>query len=121
MPSKPANEVTPDFIGPFSQEPGTPSDPSPPSGSICEAYRELIEQGLARGRNGKAIWQDLVTDRFSGRLSGGKALRAQTSWTATPGSSRHHPHITRAAEDLPLFAREREDELPLRCSVNLLP
>ena len=35
--------------------------------SICEAYRELIEQGLARGRNGKAIWQDLVSDHgFAG-------------------------------------------------------
>jgi hypothetical protein len=35
--------------------------------STCEAYRELIEQGLALGRNGKAIWQDLVTDRgFAG-------------------------------------------------------
>src|SRR5215469_5773532 len=78
MPPKPANEVTPDsgakpakvtpdFIGPFLQKPGIPSDSSPPSPSICEAYRELIEQGLARGRNGKAIWQDLVTDHgFTG-------------------------------------------------------
>ena len=73
MPAKPANEVTPDsgskpakvtpdFIAPFSQKPGAPSDPSPPSAGICEAYRELIEQGLARGRNAKAIWQDLVSD-----------------------------------------------------------
>jgi hypothetical protein len=72
-PAKPAIEVTPDsgakpamvtpeFIGPFSQKPDAPSAPSPPSPSICQEYRELIEQGLARGRNGKAIWQDLVSD-----------------------------------------------------------
>jgi hypothetical protein len=29
---------------------------------VCEEYRELIEEGLARGRNGKAIWQDLVSE-----------------------------------------------------------
>ena len=66
-PAKPANEVTPDFIVPFSEKQGAPSDPSPASASVCEAYRELIEQGLARGRNGKAIWQDLVSDHgFAG-------------------------------------------------------
>jgi transposase len=65
--AKPANGVTPDFNAPFSQKPGAPSDPSPPLASACEAYRELIEQGLARGRNGKAIWQDLVSDHgFAG-------------------------------------------------------
>jgi len=58
---KPAT-VTLGFIAPFSEKQGAPSDPSPPSATICEAYRELIEQGLARGRNGKAIWQDLVSD-----------------------------------------------------------
>ena len=57
--AKPANEVTPDFIAPFSQKPAVLS--------ACEAYRELIEQGLARGRNGKAIWQDLVSQHgFAG-------------------------------------------------------
>jgi len=35
--------------------------------STCEAYRELIEQGLALGRNSKAIWQNLVSDHgFAG-------------------------------------------------------
>ena len=35
--------------------------------SSMKEYRELIEQGLARGRNGKAIWQDLVSDHgFAG-------------------------------------------------------
>jgi transposase len=65
--AKPAIGVTPDFIGPFPEKPGAPSEPSPPSASLCEAYRELIEQGLARGRNGKAIWQDLVSEHgFAG-------------------------------------------------------
>ena len=53
----------PDFFAPFSQKQGV----SPPSASVCEEYRGLIEQGLARGRNGKAIWQDLVSDHgFAG-------------------------------------------------------
>ena len=61
--AKPAIQVTPDFIAPFSRKQGV----SPPSTSVCEAYRELIEQGPARGRNGKAIWQDLVSDHgFAG-------------------------------------------------------
>src|SRR5437762_8371357 len=59
--AKPAT-VTPDFIAPFSEKQGAPSAPSPPTASVCEVYREWIEQGLARGRNGKAIWQDLVSD-----------------------------------------------------------
>ena len=79
MPAKPANEVTPDpgakpakgvtpdFYAAFSQKPDPSSNPSPPSVSVCEAYRELIEKGLAQGRNGKAIWQDLVSDHgFAG-------------------------------------------------------
>ncbi|MGC1107546.1 MAG: IS21 family transposase [Candidatus Acidiferrales bacterium] len=53
-PAKPAIEATPDFFAPFSQKPPVPS--------TCETYRELIEQSLARGRNGKAIWQDLVSE-----------------------------------------------------------
>src|ERR1700740_493826 len=52
--AKPAKEVTPDFIAPFSAKPAIRS--------TCEAYRELIEQGLALGRNSQAIWQDLVSD-----------------------------------------------------------
>jgi transposase len=77
-PAKPAIQVTPDsgakpamvipdFVAPFSQKQGVPTNPSPPSASACEGYHELIEEGLARGRNGKAIWQDLVSDHgFAG-------------------------------------------------------
>src|ERR1700723_17504 len=56
--SKPANEVTPDFgqqIRPLVGNQGR-------AVGTCEPYRELIEQGLDRGRNAKAIWQDLVAD-----------------------------------------------------------
>lgn len=56
--SKPANEVTPDFgqqIRPLAGNQGH-------AAGTCEPYRELIEQGLERGRNAKAIWQDLVSD-----------------------------------------------------------
>src|SRR5215472_6983685 len=61
-PAKPANGVTTDFFKPFSRKPGVPNDHSPPLVSACEPYRELIEQGLDRGRNAMAIWQDLVSD-----------------------------------------------------------
>jgi transposase len=55
--SKPAIiEVTPGFIAPFSRKP-----------TVCEAYRDPIELALDRGRNGKAIWQDLVSEHaFTG-------------------------------------------------------
>src|SRR5262249_2126013 len=59
VPATPANEVTPDFIAPFSRKPGVPS--------VCEEYRDLVEQSLALGRNAKAMWQDLVSDHgFAG-------------------------------------------------------
>jgi transposase len=56
--SKPANEVTTDFSSPISP----PSSSRERVTSACEPYRERIEQGLGRGRNAMAIWQDLVSD-----------------------------------------------------------
>ena len=70
-PAKPANEVTTDpseakpAIGvttDFSQPISPPTSQQEQATSACEPYRELIEQGLGRGRNAMAIWQDLVTD-----------------------------------------------------------
>lgn len=50
--AKPAFAVSPD---------SAPAPPTrSPTASACEVYRELIEQDLAKGRNAKAIWQDLV-------------------------------------------------------------
>lgn len=66
-PSKPANEVTTDLAVPFSGNQGPPSEDCHPLASACAPYRELIEQGLGRGRNAMAIWQDLVSDHgFAG-------------------------------------------------------
>jgi transposase len=65
--SKPANEVTTDFIRINSERQPIPLPPSKVSTSDCEPFRETIELGLSRGRNAMAIWQDLVTDHgFSG-------------------------------------------------------
>ncbi len=68
-PAKPASEaaeVTPDS-GEESAG-GTGAKPEPkPSASACEPYEETIEVGLSKGRNAKAIWQDLVdTYGFTG-------------------------------------------------------
>ena len=57
-PAKPANEVTTDLCQQISPPVGSQDR----SASVCEPYRELIEQGLARGRNAMAIWQDLISD-----------------------------------------------------------
>ena len=66
-PAKPAIEVATDFIRPFSQKPPIQLPDPKLSTSDCEPFRETIELGLSRGRNARAIWQDLVTDcGFSG-------------------------------------------------------
>jgi transposase len=70
--SKPANEVTPGS--------GVHSEPThSPTASACEPHRDFIELSLSKGRNAKAIYQDLVDDhgfrasyqsvkRFAGKL-----------------------------------------------------
>ena len=62
-PAKPANEVSPDS-GPI------PAPGRSPSASACEPYFDFIDLSLSKGRNAKAIYQDLVDDHgFTGRLS----------------------------------------------------
>lgn len=67
-----------------------------PSASACEPYRELIELGLARGRNAMAIWQDLVSEsgftsayqsvrRFVGKLRGMAIPQAHPVIVTAPG------------------------------------
>jgi hypothetical protein len=86
-PTKPAKEVTPDFIAPFSAKPAVRS--------TCEAHRELIEQGLSLGRNSKAIWQDLVSDHgFAGGYQAVKRFVRKLRGPAKPGSGGHHRHGT---------------------------
>ena len=72
-PTKPAIMVTTDSaeakpaISVITEQPtkaepaaGEPTPSRSPSASACEPFRELIESGLARGRNAMGIWQDLV-------------------------------------------------------------
>jgi hypothetical protein len=58
--AKPANEVTTDFGVELEELPTPVRLDRGPSASSCEVHRDAIEMGLARGRNAKAIWQDLV-------------------------------------------------------------
>ena len=62
--AKPANGVTPDFgaeLAVSSVAAATPPQSKrSSSASACETHREAIELWLSRGRNAKAIWQDLV-------------------------------------------------------------
>jgi len=74
--AKPANEVSPDLAelakpaNEVSPELGTPVAPRRVSASHSEAFLEFIELSLAKGRNAKAIWQDLVDDHgFTGRYA----------------------------------------------------
>ena len=67
-----------------------------PGASACEPFREVITEALSRGRNAKAIWQDLVDDhgfraryasvkRFVLQLRGGTAVEARVVITTAPG------------------------------------
>ncbi|MBN8645281.1 MAG: hypothetical protein J0L61_08605 [Planctomycetes bacterium] len=87
--SKPANEVTPDS--------GPPPEPGRgPTASACEPYRGFIEISLSKGRNAKAIDQDLVDDhgfrcayqsvkRFVHRLRGHTVTEACAVIVTPPG------------------------------------
>jgi transposase len=62
-PASRSEEVTPDSGGESTGEAPEKTEPRSgrsPSASACEPYVETIEVGLAKGRNAKAIWQDLV-------------------------------------------------------------
>ena len=96
---KPAIEVTPDSGGP--PPPVVEPEPSPapgrsPTASACEPYREIIEAALVKGRNAKAIWQDLVgyhgfrgayqsVKRFVGKLRGCRLPEARVVIETPPG------------------------------------
>jgi transposase len=64
QPAKPAScadEVNPDSGAESAAEPAAARESQRrPSASFCEPYQEAIELGLSKGRNAKAIWQDLV-------------------------------------------------------------
>lgn len=55
--AKPANDVSPDS-----------ASGNDATASACEPYRDFVELSLSKGRNAKAIYQDLVDDHgFTGR------------------------------------------------------
>ena len=95
--SKPANENG--VITGFGVElSATERETSPNvrSTSFCEPYREAIELGLSRGRNARAIWQDLVSEygfannyqsvqRFVRKLRGTQAPEARVVIVTAPG------------------------------------
>jgi transposase len=110
--AKPANEVSPDFgaelaasttatapaaIPTPAQEPAptdskpaneVSTDPAPDqsaTASVCEPYRDFIELSLSKGRNAKAIYQDLVDDHgFTGRYSSVKRFVRRCRGRQTP-------------------------------------
>jgi transposase len=115
-PAKPANEVSPDSVVPverISGHPGSagaakpanevapdlaalPAPTSSPSASLCEPFQEFVELSLAKGRNAKGIWQNLVDDhgfaggyssvkRFVRKLRGHSAMPACAVITTPPG------------------------------------
>jgi hypothetical protein len=85
-PAKPAIGVTTDSGGSSS---GPPTHPEA-STSACEPYRELIEQGLARGRNAMAVWQDLVSDHG---FAGGPRLPIARGVRKASGESKRRPRL----------------------------
>ncbi len=97
--AKPAKEVITDsgaidFAEPESRR-WVAADRSPRA-SACEAHREAIELGLSRGRNARAIWQDLVSEsgfsssyqsvqRFVRKLGGNQQPQARAVILTAPG------------------------------------
>ena len=93
--AKPANEVITDFGLVATELAAKPSGRSP-TASACEAYREIIELGLGRGRNAMAIWQDLVctcgfaasyqsVQRFVRKLHGAQVPQTRAVIVTAPG------------------------------------
>jgi transposase len=63
-PADPEGSSRPAISGQVSTDPASPTPGRAPSASACEPFRDVIEEALSRGRNAKAIWQDLVDDHF---------------------------------------------------------
>jgi transposase len=94
-PSKPATTegASPDSAAKPATREGVSTDSGtfavprgrPSAASACEPYRELIAEALSRGRNGKAIWQDLVDGQgFTGRYASVKRFVAKLRASTLP-------------------------------------
>jgi hypothetical protein len=89
-PPKPAisPEVSTDSVLSTDAVPVLPPPSRAPTASACEPYRELIVEGLRRGRNAMAIFQDLVDGHgFAGRYASVRRFVARLRGTATPEPS----------------------------------
>jgi len=86
--SNPAKEAIPDSAWPGASR--------SPAASACEVHRDVIEEALGRGRNAKAIYQDLVVLhgfaaryssvlRFVQKLRGTRVLEAHPIIETPPG------------------------------------
>lgn len=94
--SNPATEVTTDSAGgaapnPANEVPQVTTDSEPPrpsrspSASACLPYHELIQTGLAKGRNAMGIWQDLVDQSgFTGAYESVKRYVRKLRGTRSP-------------------------------------
>ena len=91
--SKRANEASP---GCGANSPPVPPASRSPSASACEVHRDFIELSLGKGRNAKAIYQDLVdyhgftgryqsVKRFVRQMRGEPALEACPVISTAPG------------------------------------
>ena len=79
--SKPANEVTTGFLPEMTLPEQCGKRPS----GASEAYREMIELELSRGRNAMGIWQDLVdTHGFTGGYQSVKRLVRKLRGAVSP-------------------------------------
>ncbi len=85
-PAKPANGVTTDPQLTTAAKPANEvTTDSQAAASACEPYRELIEQGLGRGRNAMAIWQELVDGHgFAGSYESVKRFVRKQRGTQAP-------------------------------------
>lgn len=92
-----ANAATTEGVSTDSAARQWPPEPTrAPAASTCEAYRDLIVDALARGRNAVAIYQDLVDDhgfsagyasvkRFVRKLRGETTPEARVVIATAPG------------------------------------
>ena len=98
-PASPGAQVITDSGADSTAEAAAQPTPQPgrsPSASACESYWDAIEVALSRGRNSKAIWQDLVDGhgfagsyqsvrRFIRKLRGNQSPAARAVIETAPG------------------------------------
>ena len=90
--------------------------------SACEPHKDFVEVSLAKGRNAKAIWQDLVDDhgfrgsyqsvkRFVRKLQSRPAAEARAVIVTPPGEEAQVDYGTGPMVRDPLTGRYRRTRL----------